>query len=285
MSFSEVQNLLISAADVNVNDLTTIASNDLSKGIDKAMNGEATAEDLQEKCMEDDGSGRFILKQTAAEDSMCQSIIASLNKDEFSNIETAEKTQASLELKKLENLKDQKELAEFLERNNLTEYMQDGELSADDLEKVKVHIAQEYKAKKLAVIESLKEKFRKESELDQSEEQKSKETVENEAMIASQAIADVKEHKNRVETLIQYSNVVSSYLEFQEGKGKDAKVVGQNTAGLIAEKGSASEDDKYMQYFENEGSGASKNTKIDYIQFLDTVTGNNKSEDNNGKNP
>ena len=139
------------------------------------------------------------------------------------------------------------------------------------MQKLKNLIAQDFKGKRLAILDRLKQKFDKERGLvvggdsDTSEEKNL--AIEND--IANQTIADIETHKKRVETLFEYSNIVSSFLQVEDAEGN---IVGQNTTSRNEEIKSQSGNEKFEEYFGGmEESTNSAGAKIEYLQAIDQL--------------
>jgi hypothetical protein len=267
------------ADNINIGKVTTISSTEIGSGVEEFKNAEDNAKELEEKCMDLSDPTNIKLLPNATEISECQPLLANLNKEGFDNIDMAEQAQAALKLKEIDNTQNKKELEEFLKRNNLSEYIKKGELSEDDLNKLKTKVAQEYKAKKMALVASLQEKFNTEANLRKADGDENIEKINTKFKddIAQQSISDIKEHKKRVETLIQYSNIVSSYMTFKD-KNDPGKDMGKNTVGLNAEINNKKEDDQYLKYFSSESNDGGYGN-VGYLEFIDGVIGNVTEKD------
>jgi hypothetical protein len=260
--------------DINIGEMTTISSKEIGEGVSEFKDGEDNAKELSEKCM---NPTTHELLPGADKMDECKSLFATIDKEGLDNINLAEQAQAALKLKEIASVEGRKELEEFLKRNNLSEYIKKGDLTYEDIDLLKVKVAQEFKAKKMALVASLQEKFNTEAKLTKENSNATgvDPNIAFEGQIAQQSISDIKEHKKRVETLLQYSNIVSSYLVF---KDKDDNDVGSNVVGLNAEMNNKKDDDKYLKYFSAESSESGYGN-VDYLQFIDGVIGNIKEEE------
>ena len=95
--------------------------------------------------------------------------------------------------------------------------------------------------------------------------------------IANKNLADIQQHRKRVQTLFEYSNIVSSYLEIDDADGENKR---QNTTPRTVEVADAKEGD-LKEYFKNneEEGGASASGSVDYINAIGAILGVNESKD------
>lgn len=265
--------------DVNkVNKALTISSAELSSGVKSLTEASDKAKKLREKCMEEEDGGRLVLRAEAHQDEECGLLLAKLDESKFGTIELDTEAKTTAKLQEIEKLESKEDLEKFLKDNEMGHYV-DRLKELDDpkkLEEIKNLISQDFKAKRLALVDRLKEKFDKERKLkvggDSSDQKLEDEKVEIENDIANQTIADIETHKQRVETLFQYANIASSFLELKErGENGEAKIVGSNTSGRLKELGDLkNQDDSSIQkYFTSlDESSESGEGKIDYSNVI-----------------
>ena len=127
-------------------------------------------------------------------------------------METEGKT--ALFSEQLQGLTTDEELTEFLNRNGMSEYVD--RIDELDGEELRNFLELEFRAKNQATLEAIRERFNKQLSLAQADESNENLLNRLEADIADQTVSNIAEHKARVESLFQYSNIVSSYLEGSE---------------------------------------------------------------------
>lgn len=258
-----------------IDDLTSISSTELVENVESLKESKELAKTLQENCMNELGDGRFELKAEAKSDDQCSLLLAKLDAAKFGTIELDTKAKTTAKLKELEDLTDVEEIKTFLKSNGLGNYAKRLDEMADDPEKiaeVKSLVSQDFQAKRMALLDRLKEKYRQESGLQVSEEKADEIAdvnlrIENE--IANQSVADIATHKKRVENLFQYSNIVSSFLEVQD---KDGKTLGQNTTGRLKEISDSTKSDEgegIAKYFvQSNRDSESSSGNISYLEAI-----------------
>lgn len=263
-----------------IDKLTSISSTELTDKVSSLKDSEKNAEKIKEECMEEvsginGNPSSLVLKKDAKDDSNCTMLMAKLDDVKLETITLDTETKTIAKLKELESINSPDEIKKFLKENNLSQF--EGRLSdiADDeakMTEIKNLISQNFNSKRLALIDRLKEKFKKESQIktfqgDNSSQAQTNIDIENE--IANQTIADISTHKKRIENLFEYSNIVSSYLEV---KDSEENIVGQNATGRVQEVADAKEGSSLKQYFsgaEDENISSDEGGSIGYLSAIE----------------
>ncbi|MFT6632515.1 MAG: hypothetical protein ACJAS4_002479 [Bacteriovoracaceae bacterium] len=255
-----------------IDKLTSISSTELVENVDSLKNAEENAAKLREECLVNENGGNeldgFKFKPDAMEKEVCAPLVAKMDSAKFEVITLDTEAKTALRLKQIEDLSDEEQLKKYLEENNLEEYIgQMGKLSIDEIKNL---ISADFKAQRMALVDSLKERFKKEKEIQIGSQKDDAENImkglQND--VANQTIADIEQHKKRVETLFEYSNIVSSYLEVND---EDGNKIGSNEAGrnIEFEKNENVKND----YFSNDESSGGSGGSLDYLQALGQIVG------------
>ena len=191
-----------------------------------------------------------------------------MNSAKFETLQIDTEAKTALRLKELEELDNSKEsLEEYLEKHNLSQYI--GRLEELDPEKLKKVIADDFRSQRMALIDNLKARFEKERGIKTGENLSQQDQDLNkqiEVDVATKNLSDIEKHKERVETLFEYSNIVSSYLEVKDEEGN---TVGSNSTGRTQE---VVGNEKLSEYFSDDGASSnSASGSLDYIQALDQI--------------
>ena len=255
-----------------VDELTSIGSQELVGNVDSLKNAQARAEELKEKCLDEKTPGNpldgYNFKEGAKDDEECAPLLTQMNSAKFETLQIDTEAKTALRLKELEELDNSKEsLEEYLEKHNLSQYI--GRLEELDPEKLKKVIADDFRSQRMALIDNLKARFEKERGIKTGENLSQQDQDLNkqiEVDVATKNLSDIEKHKERVETLFEYSNIVSSYLEVKDEEGN---TVGSNSTGRTQE---VEGNEKLSEYFSDEGASSnSASGSLDYIQALDQI--------------
>lgn len=255
------------ASDSTLDDLTSISSTELTDKVDTFSKGEDEAERLQEECIDGD----------VFNEEECEELAITLDKDKFDEIKQNDLAQRELYLKRVENAKNNKEeLEKLLKENGLYERYKDllDDPAALETDLVNI-ITDNYKAEREAAISDLSERFKKEIGLKNKKNDSSEAQTKKE--IAQEKIDDIETQKKRVETLYQYSNIASSFLDVESSDGKSAS----NVRAREIELADLEDGDLVKEYLKDapsteQSSGSS--TNID-LNVIDTILGNNAKDD------
>ena len=248
-----------------INKLTSISSKELTTKVKSINSSEEEADKLKTTCM-DEIDGVWQLKPDADKNKECELLMAKTNQEEFDKIELDTESKTEIILKQLSRLKDDtKYFDDFVKKHNLTP-----EDLKDD-EKITAIMEQEYKSKKMALIDSLNQKYLKEKKL--TTDNKDKATVELQNDIANQSLAEIEQHKKRIQNLFEYSNIVSSYLVAKDDSGKE---VSKNTVSRDLELQGNLEYQKYFSDSDSSSGGGSSN--FVYSSAIDKILGIGSNE-------
>lgn len=192
----------------SVDRLTSISSGELASEVDSIAGSAEEAERLRELCFNEQGQFQ---KDASSE---CEELLAEVDTDEIKSIEMETEGKTALFSEQLQGLTTDEELTEFLNRNGMSEYVD--RIDELDGEELRNFLELEFRAKNQATLEAIRERFNKQLSLAQADESNENLLNRLEADIADQTVSNIAEHKARVESLFQYSNIVSSYLEGSE---------------------------------------------------------------------
>lgn len=258
-----------------IDKLTSISSQDLINNVDSLKNSEENAKKLREECLESGNElDGFEFKEGAIENEACAPLVAKMDKAKYETIKLDTEAKTAVRLREIESLSDQEQLKKYLEENNLDEYV--GKLEKLNIEDVKGLISDDFKSKRMALIDSLAAKFKKEKNIEVSDDDeilKGNEKLKKE--FANQTIGDIEQHKRRVETLFEYSNIVTSYLEIKDSETKE--VVGSNVVGRNTEL--EKNEDLKNNYFSDETQSSGASGSIDYLQALGQIIDSSENEE------
>jgi hypothetical protein len=291
----------------SVDNLTSISSTQLVDNVDKLSGSETEAENLRSTCMDQDQNGKLVLKEDADTNEECEVLLAQINEQDFNKIQLETEAKSALFIKKVGeiNAENTDELKKFLLENGLGEYISKWEGGVDENaaadssggqapakltnEELITLIKQDYQAKRLSELDAIKAKFKKEVELNETEgtNNTADDIKFSKDSIAEQTIGNIELHKKRVETLFQYSNIVSSYLTITtKDKDKDGNTKGDigNITGRSVEITDAKdpEDKKMLGYFSKGTEQTNDGGTLNYINVLDAVLGTTTSEEDSG---
>ena len=275
---TEDGNVFNKAGDVNK--ILTISSKEM-KEIGSIKSGKEDALALREECLDEKNPGNeidgFVFKQGALENEKCAPLFAKTNKAEYETIVLDTEAKTKLLEKGLEDLNSEEAIKKYLEEAGLYEKYKD-KLDSLTPDEMKSLVMADFKNQKQALIDSLAAKFDKDKQIKVSDDQTVLDTnkdIENE--IATQTFEDMQNYQERVDTLFEYTNVVSSYLEM-ENKTTNEKM--RNTVTLQVEAEYKSDDtNEIIQDYYNEGEASSSSEAVQYDQFLNTILGYKTKED------
>lgn len=285
-----------------VDRLTSISSTELTENVSTLSGAEERAKELKEKCMEKEGdpndpnsSQRMVLKKQALEDENCKLLLSELDQSKTETILLDTELKSVAKLKQLDKMKSKEDLEKFLTENDMGDYIGRLEEITDNpkkLDEIKNLISQKFRSERMAIVDRLKEKFKKSSQIKVSP--KKDEAILDENLnlkneIANQSIADIETHKRRVESLFEYSNIASSFLGLKDQESNE--IVGSNSTGRIIELEDGKDKENLSQYFSSSQGGedasglggSSAGKQIDYLNALNQVLDFEQPSDANNK--
>lgn len=244
--------------EVRVDNITAISSKELISKVDQFDKNKSEIEN----CIDPDTGS----VNTA--DPNCSKFINEEDIDKIRNasLEAVAETQAYL--KRIDELKgkDEEDIKTFLRKHGLDKYVdQVGTLDDDELITL---IKTKYKSDRQAVISLMNDKLH---DIINKEEDKAEIIQE----VTSDKISEIDNKKERIETLFNYSNMVTSYLDI-ERQDSDGNSSGDNldTSYIrnIEEQGfdeyAAEEKSNYQTYFDDTSNDGSSSVQDN--EFLQT---------------
>lgn len=262
----------------NIDDMTSISSKELVEKVDAYGSAADEAKELEEKCF----SGG-VFNEGIAE---CKALASDVDSEDLGKVQLDTEAETAAYLKRLKELEkgdSNEELKEYLIKHGLSDYiplMESGDINSEQLVKL---IGDKYKADRQALIDKMKDKFyamtKKESpSADPAAPAAAKTEKEEKEAVAETAKTNLKEtqeHKERLETLFNYSNIVSSYLQVKDEEGK---VTENSRARSIEKEGieeyaDAEEAQKYKAYFNDSTESGSGGSVTAQGQFIDDILG------------
>lgn len=275
-----------------VDELTSINSADLVDSVQSISGSEEEAQELLEECFNDPNNPAGGLAPGAENNEQCETLLATLDKEGFENISQKEISVAEIQKERLNELRsgaDIDGLLEFLEKNNMTEYLMkndDGTYSGrfaemaqeQDLDRIIDAVRGEIEAREKATLAGIKQRFYNQTQINSEDQTGTNENFEN--LVAEEALGDINTHKQRVKELFEYSNLVSSYLTITDSEGE---VVGQSSTGRQVELSNMDSNSALAQYFsgaeEDSGGSSGSQNSINYLQAIDAIVGIEKTEE------
>jgi hypothetical protein len=199
-----------------IDEMTTVASKELSTKVEQFSKNKEAAQELRQKCMDENGQ---VINLT---DPDCQGL--AMNPDQVKSMRAAT-LQAEAEtqayLKRIEELKgNDEDLKTFLAKHGLESYI--GQVGALPDEEIIEVLKTKYKADRQAVISTMNDKL-----YDIINKQDESEITQE---VANEKIAEIDSKKERLETLFNYANIVTSYvqLEAEDGSGASSNAMARN---------------------------------------------------------
>lgn len=271
--------------------LTSISSKELTDNVASYKDADKLAEELEEKCFDkDEQSGTLTLKEDAGGNKDCEPLLADLNSSVLDSIDLDTEAKTQLKLQQLQKIQDEKELEKFLVDNNLTQYKgRMKELLEGDggMDMIKELIEQEFTNKRKALVDGLNEKFKAQRKIrvvkDASDADKAKEK-EARSNVAAKTLAEIEASNDRVQTLFEYSNIVTSFLTLKDDKTDEE--VGANTTGRELELKASEKDQsnnlaKYFGGDSGTASGREKGGETEYVELIDKIINFGEEKESN----
>ena len=259
----------------NIDDLTSISSKELVQKVSAFGETQKTGEQLKEKCFSEDG-------QFNSADPECASLGGEIDGEDLAKIQLDTEAETAIYLERLKkiNTGDKEELKEYLIKHGLHDYLSSLEDGSIDPDKLVELISDKYKADRKTLINNMKERFyaltKKKKESKNADD--SLATNADLANVAEARVEEIEQQKDRLETLYNYSNIVSSYLQ---AKDKDDKTTENTRARQIELEGinkfgEDAEKQTYEQYFsqtEESKDSASDASISAQGEFIDNILG------------
>jgi hypothetical protein len=258
--------------DDGIEAITTVSSGEITANEDIAEFDEASekADELKSNCT---GAN--------ANSEICKEELDFDYEDKIANIEVDAAAQYGIKMKEVEALKGNTAgLKEFLEKNGmmgLLNKLEKNELTEPELVDA---LDAKFKAEQLAMISTLKKDFGGQKQIAKdagggvigdSLEKEAEETAN-----------ELKTKKARISTLLQYNNIVTSFLEYGEDKKQNARAFQREVKDLQEFNPDAYSDyEGYFNDLEGQQSGGGSDDRPEVgLDFIDAVL-NGASIDSN----
>lgn len=260
----------------SVEEITTISSSEISENVKLGLS-EEEAKELREECI-DAASGSLLQEEK------CKALLSDLDDEGEKQVIAEVEAETQAYLKRLEAMKDDDEsIKEYLIKNGLSKYIDRVGEDNDLLAKL---IADEYKSQRAALKKSMMDKYNRIKEEKNAAGASAGPSIEEqEGQIAEESISNLEKQKERIQTLFQYNNVISSYMSAELGDGEDAEktdlsyirqyeLEGMNEFGNEDTKAKYDEYSKTLQGDDDRSASGNEQMSVD-LGFIDSLLGNN----------
>tara|TARA_Y100000782_G_scaffold84715_1_gene91822 strand:+ start:12848 stop:14866 length:2019 start_codon:yes stop_codon:yes gene_type:complete len=248
----------------SIDEITSVSSKELVNKAKALGEGQKTAEELNKECFE---NGLLISSKDE-----CQELGGAMNEQDFAKVQldSEAETKAYLErVRKLKEKPDEEELEAMLIKHGLHDYV--GKLDEFPVEDLVQLIEDKYKSERMALINNMKDRF-------YSMTKKKNDDEQSIANAARDQLKEMESHKERIETLLNYSNIVSSYLQVKDEDGNEFK---NTTARMVEREGfekhadpeDAAEQQNYEVYFADTEEAKSSQGSLNAGQLVDGILG------------
>jgi hypothetical protein len=256
--------------ELALTELTVISSDELVKNTNLGLS-EEEAQQLRDECLTTGGN--------LSEDPKCQKLLANTNEDEQKNITAELEAETQLYLQRVKALENEEDIKQYLIKHGLTKYI---DKIHENPELLKQLIQDQYKSERDALKKNMMDKFKQLTDKPQNSPNSNDNGLDANK-VATDNILELEKQKERIQTLFQYNNVISSYLSAQF-KDSDGKVTGEATdlsyirqiemKGLNEEKRT-----EYEASLGESSGGQKKGTSIQVdLKFIDTLLGNSQEQ-------
>lgn len=253
----------------SIDQITSISSAELANKVESVRDSKELGEELEKKCFQ----GEVFMADVAE----CEGLDGgALDANYFTKVQLDTEAETAQYLKRLEkyNDADDKELEEFLIEHGMHDYV--GEIGTISSKQLVQLVKDKYKAERKALINNMKDRFY--SMTKKNENANPEDSANSIKDVAKDQIAEIESNKERLETLFNYSNIVSSYLRVED---KDGNQFSNTRARDIEREGieQHGEDLEQLesQYFsEGEGSretAAADGSVINAENFINQILG------------
>jgi len=261
----------------SIEDITTIASSEFK---DVKFVDEAEIQKLRDECFE---SGTL-----DESNDKCKALVENeLDEEKNLSLRAEMEAETSAYLERVKNLKeknDKEGLLEFLKEQGLDKKY--GDLEPKELARL---ISNQYKSQRASLKKSMMDKYNQTRNLvtsSMSDEEKTTAKASKLTEVAKSNIVNMEKEKEKLETLLQYNNILTSYLgaTIDDGKDKtDTSLSYQRQIEMDLAKKSGDDEfvDEYSKFFDNGQEAQSTqdaNLQVD-INFIDSLLGNEEQTD------
>lgn len=255
------------ANEKSIQEITSVSSEEITNRVENFKEADDRAEDIEQNC-----TGEELTEE-------CRSHIAGTEND-IENIELEIEAGTALEVRRIRELQHNRDdLEAYLRANGLERYIdQIDELTEETLTQM---IADKYRAERMAVLNRLKAQLQPRTVENPPGQQQGSSapppstggTTELQAI--QNAAGEIKDTDDRIENILRYNNVISSFLAIKDEDGND---VSTNRASLeierqgieqYAEDDERQEADRYLSGFDEAGDSASSSSTSDGTATID----------------
>lgn len=269
------------SGEKSIEEITTISSKEFAE---VEFNKGQDLEELKKKCFQ----GGVL-----AQDKECQELSANLlDAKKSDNISAEMEAETEVYLKRVQELakaNDKESLNEYLRQNGLERYI-DSELTEQQLADL---ISDQYKSERAALKSAMMEKYKKLTQPDPNATNQGSQSNDQQLVkTAEETIANMEQQKAKIKTLVQYNNIITSYMGASIGEGdnkQDTELTYQREIEMdnLAKSKDQKDIDNvatYNEYFKDSSQGqsgsANTNLQVD-LNFIDSLLGttNNQAEE------
>ncbi len=257
----------------SIEDITTIASAEFK---DVKFVDEAELQKLKDEC--------FVGGEFDSSNKDCEVLVKNeLDEEKSLSIRAEMEAETSAYLERVNQLKeknDKEGLLEFLKEQGLDAKY--GDLEPEELAKL---IEDQYKSQRASLKKSMMDKYNKTRDAGKgapTDEAKATAKAEALADVAKSNVVNMEKEKEKLETLLQYNNILTSYLGATIGSGDDkVETTLSYQRQIELDQGNDEFVDKYETYFDDQGASQStENTNLQVdLNFIDSLLGNSKESD------
>lgn len=260
---------------LSIDEVTSISSKELVNEAQELKNINEDLKDLKQKCI-DANSGAL-----NAQDPDCAELSNGINAQNMAQIEVATEAQTEAYLRRVRELNeenDPEKLKEFLIKHGLHEYVEKmDEFPVNELVKL---IEDKYRSERQALINNMKDRFYAQTRIKKENEDKSGQNI---SQVATEQIDEIEKHTQRLETLINYSNIVSSYLELKDENDPSGETFANTGSRAVEAQGyqehASDEAAKYDIYFQDTQSSTDNAAGFSAQgSFIDSILGFGEAE-------
>jgi hypothetical protein len=267
-------------SEQSIEEITTISSKEFAE---IALSDAENLEELKEKCFENN-----VLNTT---DKDCEALVKNEIEDGTAkNLNSEMTAETEVYLKRLKDLADNDDtdsINEYLKKHGLDKHI-GSSLTSEQLKNL---ISDQYKSERASLKHNMMEKFNRLTKKPTANNQTSAAATDAEILeIAQDTISSMENQSDRIETMVQYNNIITSYLEAGFDTNGDGKADGDKVSltyqrdiemnkfkELSKDSDAAQTASDYETYFDDQQgdtpSTANSSLSID-IDFIDGLLGN-----------
>jgi hypothetical protein len=267
-------------SEQSIEEITTISSQEF---VEIALSDAKNLEELKGKCFQNG-----VLNRSEKE---CEALVKNeLEDDTEENLNNEMTAETEVYLKRLEQIaenKDEDSINEYLKKHGLEKHI-GSNLSPEQLKDL---ISDQYKAERASLKHNMMEKFNRLTKKAPINNQPTSASDAEILEIAQDTISNKENQNDRIETMVQYNNIITSYMEAGFDTNGDGKADGDKISltyqrdiemnkfkELSKDSDAAQTASDYEKYFDDQqgdtaASTANSSLSID-IDFIDGLLGN-----------